>query len=1163
MRESSRGVFALTTIVVCLIARPAYALPNPFIVVFIGDLLIQIMLAALLVMPFAMRRIRHTLVRRIPSSAARGAVFGLSVAALALVAASVRPAGLDSVAPTGEAPSCEPLDAELAAELGLPEGAIIVDPRARLSFAAYHLEGSCNVGKDELDSALVRAQLEAAEGPILLIDDTDLLPEFYFKDGQGGSTLPESLRHLRWGSVPGGLKGYYKPNGHAFGWGPAPDAVVDARGRSVSRQLGPIWFMGFQAPLPDTAGPYRRLPAATVGEALREGRPVLDLRHLADAEDRVEGVTHVGSVDARGSIVEAKLRRSLAGAVLLCLDPDQCLAADVLAREAAAAGEPVRGFVRTEASPAELAALDERSLDSTFAAVLLVVLIVSFPLLCWGLGGLAAPLRRRLGGRAIPLAIVIAASLATWLTARWLGAQVASLEPGWASVYLRDAHRFDLDLVLLAAPIALALWIVEGERALGRASNRFRILSVIAVLLGAALADVLGLTVLELAAVEAALVALFVGHGLERWAAARRARAALGSGHDRVVTLEVAAKLAWTGGKVSGLQLAASEGFEVPDGLVVLTRARGPRDAAAVARRLARALGSGPLVFRSTAPDEDLSETPTPGRYETCLDVRLDGYATALEQVLESYRARGVDPDAPVAVLVQRQIRDALAGVAVRMGPDAGGCVSVEASQSSTSAVTAGVGAELRDHLGRRSRQWLLGQAPPTLRAELFIRVFEGLELRLGAPLDLEWAWVAGRGRGRPIVLQVRSVAAPPTTASLVEGDAAQALASLEPMLRWSRPNDVILGVGELSDYRGASLATRELLTDLHRPERLERALRPLWPKLAGLAGSPPLVRIADVLYVNHCVAAPLRRALAVAWQRSARIVLRVRLQAKLRELDRELGELEKACTRASEPKLESAAAAALHHRAALLDRPAGVALRVAYLQAAFGEPGADPDPLLEALAAGGELDARAELQGRAHPDLMLELPRFGERPDHLPEPLAARGETPHATSLGPFAEGVVAETRSTPGTAAFRLRALDQNPGGDRPELGSLRASCWPITPSGCVGRCSSSVSTILSSLVSPISKPSPVVKRSIRRGRPSDPSPRPKLPRSFASSTSSAGPPSVVRRSVAPPRSRARACGSARRSPASGGSDRAKASCEACSSRPSTRSRPCPPDP
>lgn len=43
---------------------------------------------------------------------------------------------------------------------------------------------------------------------------------------------------------------------------------------------------------------------------------------------------------------------------------------------------------------------------------------------------------------------------------------------------------------------------------------------------------------------------------------------------------------------------------------------------------------------------------------------------------------------------------------------------------------------------------------------------------------------------------------------------------------------------------------------------------------------------------------------------------------------------------------------------------------------------------------------------------------------------LAARGATPHATSLGLFDQGFVAKTCSTLGTAAFWLRALAENPG-------------------------------------------------------------------------------------------------------------------------------------
>ena len=50
-----------------------------------------------------------------------------------------------------------------------------------------------------------------------------------------------------------------------------------------------------------------------------------------------------------------------------------------------------------------------------------------------------------------------------------------------------------------------------------------------------------------------------------------------------------------------------------------------------------------------------------------------------------------------------------------------------------------------------------------------------------------------------------------------------------------------------------------------------------------------------------------------------------------------------------------------------------------------------------------------------------------------LPSRLAACGETPRAVSLGLFAEGFVAKTCGTPGTAAFWLRALDENSGARR----------------------------------------------------------------------------------------------------------------------------------
>src|SRR5690606_29747551 len=67
---------------------------------------------------------------------------------------------------------------------------------------------------------------------------------------------------------------------------------------------------------------------------------------------------------------------------------------------------------------------------------------------------------------------------------------------------------------------------------------------------------------------------------------------------------------------------------------------------------------------------------------------------------------------------------------------------------------------------------------------------------------------------------------------------------------------------------------------------------------------------------------------------------------------------------------------------------------------------------------------APARARGRGAGRLAPRRRRAGDRL------LGTRGAIPRATSLGLSAEGFVAETCSGSTTAAFRLRALDENPG-------------------------------------------------------------------------------------------------------------------------------------
>ena len=112
-------------------------------------------------------------------------------------------------------------------------------------------------------------------------------------------------------------------------------------------------------------------------------------------------------------------------------------------------------------------------------------------------------------------------------------------------------------------------------------------------------------------------------------------------------------------------------------------------------------------------------------------------------------------------------------------------------------------------------------------------------------------------------------------------------------------------------------------------------------------------------------------------------------------------------------------------------------------LDQAENEGVADPDELIEALLADCD-NANLKYYLPAVRSFFEEIVRVRRKVEVAPDAwrslewhvgnrcsacdwLAARGKTPHDASLGPFADGRVAETCSTPGTAAFQRLALDE----------------------------------------------------------------------------------------------------------------------------------------
>lgn len=222
------------------------------------------------------------------------------------------------------------------------------------------------------------------------------------------------------------------------------------------------------------------------------------------------------------------------------------------------------------------------------------------------------------------------------------------------------------------------------------------------------------------------------------------------------------------GGKAVGLAALIKAGENVPDGFCLTTNAfrRGELPRRAVLEAY-RHLGGEPVAVRSSASAEDLPDASFAGQHETVLDVSGDEeLITAIRTCWQSldapraitYReARGrADQPAAMAVVVQRMVDPAIAGVAFTANPITGTRTEIVID------AVAGLGSSVVDGSVAADHYVISDDRPATAAGALSNEQLEELrrtgrriERSFGGPQDLEWAFDR---QGKLWLLQARPI---------------------------------------------------------------------------------------------------------------------------------------------------------------------------------------------------------------------------------------------------------------------------------------------------------------------------------------------------------------------------------------------------------------------
>ncbi|HHH40855.1 MAG TPA: hypothetical protein ENK56_02480 [Chloroflexi bacterium] len=204
-----------------------------------------------------------------------------------------------------------------------------------------------------------------------------------------------------------------------------------------------------------------------------------------------------------------------------------------------------------------------------------------------------------------------------------------------------------------------------------------------------------------------------------------------------------------------------------------------PSEIAAAIGRAYRAMGAGPVAVRSSAVAEDGDDASFAGQYETVLEVIGEGVLLAAvrrcwaslwsARALAYRRALGLETEPAMAVVVQRMVDAAQAGVAFTRDPVSGrrDVVVVEAVAGSGERLVSGEAKPRRYVVRREEEGTALGDGLlDGTRLAAVVRLARRVEAWAGRPQDVEWA--VDRA-GRVYLLQARPVTAagPPRRAAV------------------------------------------------------------------------------------------------------------------------------------------------------------------------------------------------------------------------------------------------------------------------------------------------------------------------------------------------------------------------------------------------------------